>query len=350
MRRFLQHILLLIPGAAAMAGCCLVDEDMTDCETEYEIRYEVRLVTNLEPELVSKLGNEADKPVAEALRGHLQDVFSDFAHDADLGFYDVVRGGEAGDSLRRHHGRHVMDGNESRFAFYLPVREYMHLVAANLADNGLVRLEEDGRCHASRVVQEVRDTVPSHRTGLFTARLPMKIQGEGARSFQADLYMANCATALVVDTLGSGIRKLDVYASGFATGFNLCDSTYIFQYTPYVKPDRLEVPGTGTACYAAVHFPSRDTRPATRTVTQTEAPFLSDPSPDPLWRYWVYATLPDGTVTQSRLAIYNPVRAGQLRIIRVKLYGNGSVVAGDPTVGVSVTMDWEPGMDYDITL
>ena len=154
-------------------------------------------------------------------------------------------------------------------------------------------------------------------------------------------FMANCATALVVDTLGSGIRKLEVYASGFATGFNLCDSTYIFQYTPYVKPDRLEVPGIGTACYAAVHFPSRDTRPATRTVTQTEAPFLSDPSPDPLWRYWVYATLPDGTVTQNRLAVYNPVRAGQLRIIRVKLYGNGSVVAGDPTVGVSVTMDWD---------
>ena len=350
MVRSFRHILWVLLGAAALTGCCLVDEDMADCETEYEIRYEVRLVTNMSSELKVRLGQEADAPIASAIRARLQDVFSDYARDIDLGFYDVIRGEAAGDSLRRHHGRHELNGSEGRFSFYLPVREYMHLAVANEVQSGLVSLEGDGVCHRSRLVQEVRDTVPSHRSALYTARLPMKVSAEGPYRFDATLYMANSATALVVDTLGSHIRKLEAYATGFATGFNVCDSTYAFQYTPYVKPDRVDVPGTGSACFVTVNYPSRDTRPGTRTIVDTEAPFISDPAGEPLWNYWIYATLPDGTVTRNRLLVYNPLRAGQLRILRVRLYPNGSVTPGDPTVGVSVTLDWRPGMDQEIIL
>lgn len=345
-----RHILLSLLGAAALSGCCLIDEDLADCETEYDLHYEVRLVTNMTSELQTRLGAEADAPIASALRTRLQGVFSDYASDIDLGFYDVIRGEAAGDSLRRHHGRHELNGNEGHFAFYLPVREYMHLAVANVAESGPVSLEGDGVCHGSRLVQQVRDTIPSHRTGIFTARLPMDLRPDGPFHFDATLFMANCATALVVDTLGSHIRKLEAYASGFATGFQVCDSTYIFQYTPYVKPDRLDVPGTGSACFVTVNFPSRDTRPQTRTVIETEAPFLSDPSGESLWNYWLYATLPDGTVTRTRLLLYNPLRAGQLRIIRVRLYANGSADPGDSTVGVSVTLDWKPGLDHEIIL
>ena len=347
-----KHILCLLCGAATLAGCCLIDEDLTECETDYEIRYEIRLVTNRNAELETRLGTPADAPAAAALRAGLEDVFSDYAHDLDLRFYDVIRDEAAGDSLRRHHGRHNLDGSEGVFTFFLPVREYMHLAAANVEGNGAVQLEEAaGRCHTARLVQAVRDTVPSHRNALFTARLPMNnIRGDESQRFDASLYMANCASALVVDTLNSHIRKLDVYAMGFATGFNLCDSSYVFSYTPYMKPERLDIPGTGNVGYLTVHFPSRDFRSGTRSVEETEAPFLAESAPDPLWRYLVYATLPDGTITATRLNVYQPIRAGQLRIIKVKLKGDGSGESDDATVGVSVTLDWSPGMDIDIEL
>lgn len=343
-----RHILRVLVGAVALTGCGLIDEDMADCDSEFDLRYEVRLVTNMASELQTRLGEPVDAPIASALRLHLQDVFSDYAHDADLSFYDVIRGTEAGDSLRLHHGRHDLNGSEARLSFYLPVREYMHLAVANVAENGPVTLEGDGLCHGSRLVQEVKDTVSSHRTGLFTGRLPMDFRPEGPHSYDVTLYMANCATALVLDTLGSHIRKLDAYPTGFATGFRVCDSSYVFQYTPYVRPDRLDVSGTGSACFVTVNFPSRDPRAGTRTVIETEAPFISDPAGEALWNYWIYATLPDGTVTRTRLMLYNPLRAGQLRILRVRLYANGSAVPGDPTVGVSVTTDWKPGLDHEI--
>ena len=117
-----------------------------------------------------------------------------------------------------------------------------------------------------------------------------------------------------------------------------------------MKPDRLDIPGTGSACFVTVNFPSRDPWAGTRTLIETEAPFLSDPAGEPLWNYWIYATLPDGTVTRTRLLLYKPLRAGQLRIISVRLYANGSADPGDSTVGVSVTLDWKPGLDHDIIL
>jgi len=346
-----RHTLLVLSGAAVLTGCGLIDDDLSDCETECDLHYEVRLVTNMAAEIRSRLGEEADAPVASALRERMQDVFSDDARDIDLDFYDVIRGEAAGDSLRRHHGRHMLSGSEGRFSFYLPAQEYMHLAVANLAEHDPVTLTEDEACHAVRLAQEVRDTVPSHPSALFTARLPMRVHETGPEHFNATLYMVNCATALIIDTLGSHVRKLEAYTSGFATGFQVCDSVYTFDNKPFTKAERLEFPGTESVGFFTVNFPSPDTRTGTRTVIDTEAPFVSDPGTKPLWNYWLYATLPDGTVTRNQLLVYNPLRAGQLRILRVRLYPNGSVEdPGEPTVGLSVTLDWNQGMDHNITI
>ena len=51
-------------------------------------------------------------------------------------------------------------------------------------------------------------------------------------------------------------------------------------------------------------------------------------------------TLPDGSVTESRLGLIKPLRAGQLKIIRVRIGHDGIVSTDDTSVGVSVTLDW----------
>lgn len=349
MRKYLCHFLTFIPVVAALTGCGLVDEDLGDCETEYKLDYELRLVTNLTTEFQTELSMAADLEVAAALRSYLKEVFTDYAHDVDLSFYDVVRDEAAADSLRLHHERHIMDANQSSFTLFLPVRKYMHLAVANLEKSGAVYLENDAVCHGSRLQQDIRDTVGCHKTGLFTARLPMDIQEGRDQNFDVRLYMANCASALVIDTVGSHLRDVRVFASGFANAFHICDSTYRFQYSPVVRPDPVPLDVPGRLCYATVTFPSRDVHD-TRTIIDSEDPSVSELAEGSLWRYVVYVTMPDGTVTASVLGVFRPLRPGHFRIIKVKVLENGAVQTGDPAVAVSVTLDWTPGQEYNVDM
>ena len=339
----IYKLLLYLLVAAALAGCALVDEDMRDCSTDYDLTYDLRLVTNMTTELQTQLSMATDVTVANAIKNYVKNIFTDYAHDVDLSFYD-----DETDAVL-HHEAHIMDDNQSSYVLYIPVRKYMHLALANVDMDNLVSLKGSEMCHTSQLVQEVRDTVPSHKAGIFTARLPMDIQEGEDQEFNVRLYMANCATAIIVDTLGSGIRDLRVCMTGFATGFNVCDSTYVYSYTPVVKSDRLPADGSGTICYGTVAFPSKpDSR--TKTVIDTDDPFISEGDGQPLWQIKVYATLPDNTVTETVLGVTKPLCAGQLKLIKARAYTNGSVKPGDPSVSVSVTLDWTPGTEHQVIL
>lgn len=344
-----KKYILFVALLAVFTGCRWVDEDLSDCETTYNINYEMRLVTNMTAELQTQLSMAADVEVATALENYLKDVFTDFAHDVDLSFYDVF-----GDSLRLHHESHIMDANQSSYTLYIPVRKYMHVAIANLEDNPEVVLEQDGNCHRACLVQPVRKVVESQSTGVFSARLPMDIRDGVDQQFDVSLYMVNSASALVLDTLDSHIKDLKVYASGFATSFNLADSTYRFSYEPHVRALDIYtggVPGT-PACFAAVTFPSPDL-PDTKSQIETNDPFVSAPADHSLWYYSVYATLPDGSVTETVLGVRLPLRPGQVKLIKAKVVTDGSVVphvTADPYVGASVTLQWNdrPSWEVDV--
>ena len=335
-------------AALAIKGCGLVDENLQDCEQDHLLNYELRLVTNMSTEINTQLetsiSTEVELSAAAALRNYLKNIFTDFAHDVDLSFYDVVE-----DSVRLHHESHVMDANQSSYTLYIPVHRYMHTAVANVVDNNLITLEDDDLCHTGRLHQAVADTVASHNTGLFTARLPMDVLDNIDQTFNVHLYMANCATALVVDTLASSVKDLKVNLTGFATDFNICDSTYRFQYTPVVKTDRLDLPVPGGMCFASVNYPSRDTR-TTKSIFETTDPFISEGAVNSLWQIRAYATLADGTVTETKLGVTKPLRAGQLKIIKVKALPNGAVQPDDPEVAVSIALDWQAGQEHEIEL
>ena len=350
MRSF-RHTLILSIAAAALAfvqGCSLVDENLQDCEKDHLLNYELRLVTNMSTEINTQLETDISTDVelsaAAALRNYLKDIFTDFAHDVDLSFYDVVE-----DSVRLHHEAHIMDANQSSYTLYIPVHRYMHTAVANVVDNTLVTLADDEYCHKGHLHQAVADTISTHNTGLFTARLPMDVLEDIDQTFNVHLYMANCATAIVVDTIGSHIRNIKMHLTGFATDYNICDSTYTFQYTPVVKADKLELSTAGGMCFASVNYPSRDTR-VTKSVFETTDPFLSESAANSLWQIRAYATLPNGTVTETKLGVTKPLRAGQFKIFKVKALNNGSVQPEDPDIAVSVALDWQAGQEHEIEL
>lgn len=344
MRFALRHTGILILLAVAFTGCSLVDEDMRDCETDYTLDYELRLVTNMTTELQTQLGLVADINVSNAIKTQLSSVFTDHAHDVDLGFYDVV-----GDSTLLHRESHVMDASQSSYTLYIPVRRYMHIATANLEQNPLLSIEGADKCHTLRVAQQVRDTITSHKTGFFSARLPMDIKEGVDQQFDVKLYMANCASSVVIDTVGSGIKDVRVFMTGFATSFDLCDSLYHFDYTPVVKPEKLEFDDPTRVGFLAVTFPSRPA-PSSKVVIDWDDPFVTETAAKSLWQVHVYCTLADGSVTQNILGVHNQLLPGQFRLLRARAYNNGSLAPDDPTVAVSVTLNWEPGLEIPVVL
>jgi hypothetical protein len=339
-------VLAFLSGAAILSGCSyLVDEDQSDCGGSLRIDYRLRLVTNARTELETVLSEEADVPVKNALQDYLKGVFSDVAHDVDLSFYE-------GTGARLEHLNEIMDREAFDCSLYLPAQTIRHACVANVADNGPVTLEEDATGPSGQLVQHASDGMAEpHRTGLFAGRKTLEVRPDADQHDDVDLFIVNAATALVLETEeADGIEGIKAYVKGFADGFDVADSTWLFTVDPLVKTDDLPVESGSRRCFASVHFPSRDYRPGTRTVTETVEPFRSEIAPEPLWRWLVYVRITDGTVTETVLDIPSPLRAGQLKILKAKVHDTGIVTVNDPTVGVSVTLDWREGGSHIIDL
>jgi len=341
-----QHIAKVIGcllTAAAVTSCGLIDDDLSDCGEDYEMHYELQLVTNISTELTTQLQTNVN--VSSALRTHLSSIFSDKAHDIDLSFYDTV-----GDSLSLYHWGDTIDASQTSYTLYLPMRQYMHLAVANVADNPVVHIESADRCHKAVLTQTAGDTINSHNTGLFTARQPMEVLEGIDQTFNVHLYMANSAAALLIDPREHAFRDVKVYTTGFATGFNISDSTYVFAgKAPIVRTSQLPVEGSDM-CFCSVTFPSRDSDP-TRLVIEGEEPFDAPIAGEALWQYRIYVTLDDGSVTESVLDMTKPLRPGQLKVVKVHFVDDQGVVASDDnTVGVSVTLDWGKNVFPDVPL
>lgn len=332
-------------------SCSLVEEDLSDCGNDYRMDYELRLVTNMNTELQTQLSMQTDAVLSQALRQYLSGIFTDHAHDVDLSFYDTE-----GAMERLQHDQHIMDANQASYTLYLPKRKYQHLAAANLVDNALVSLSGDAFCPSSVLTQTVADTIATHTTGLFTARQPMDVLEGVDQTFNVRLYMANCAEALVIDPRGQDIRDIKVYATGFATQFNINDSAFVYApKAPIVRTDQVHQAGDAQWCYCAVNFPSKEPTGSTllagtRSVIETTEPFIAQPGDEVLWQFRAYVTKNDGSITETVLSIRKPSRAGQLTIVKGYLTADGVVQTDDQAVGVSVTLDWNEGIEHEIPL
>ena len=347
---FLRHFTsLLVFRAVVFTGCSLVDEDFGDCGEDFKLNYELQLVTNMRTEIQTVFDLQADLQLATSLQEHFEEVFTDHAHDVDLSFYDTTMPLE-----RLEHMEVEMDASHSSYILNLPGRDYMHLCAANLAAEPFVSLRDDQRCASARLVQipEVKDTLSPHTTGIFTARKHLLLDKTKDQFIEVNLYMVNAATALVLDVEDApSVKDIKVFLNGFADGFSIADSTYSFNSDYIVRTVMLPaVPGSAELCFTSCHFPSKDVDSSIKGVIDTDEPFISEESEEALWQWRVYATLEDNTITESILYVHAPLRAGQLKVVKGRIHADGAASTDDRLVGVSVCLDWQPGMEHDIPL
>ena len=318
-----------VMGLTLMAASC-IDEDLSDCGKDYQIVYSLNLHTDLQTYIDQELTSARERELGKRLKAALSDVFVEHAHDVSLAFYTT-------DSVCSHYEEHAPDAASASFSIYLPVEEYMHLAVANhgVADNGVCMERTDYAPHACvQYTAPVSDEMyPSHRTGLFSARLPMEVSDVN-QTFYANLYMTNSASALVINPNGVQVNGLEGCVAGTAHCFSVRDSLYTFPATNLsVCAERLADTGSQLLCLYAVSFPSRDVAVRSRAEDEHEA----------AWQYRVYVTMPDGRVTESVLYVKDPLKAGRMHIIKASLNDQGGVIPDDPEVGVSIELDWKEG-------
>ena len=318
--------------AMGLFSCSAIDDDLSDCppdEEQFQMEYQLRLVTNMTTELETQLTTLTEIGVADALREHLKDIFSDRAHDIDLSFYDIE-----GSLNSLYHKSDIIDANQTSYTLTLPMRKYMHLAVANIADNNQVALEDEQHSNTSMLLQSEGNTLDSHNTGLFTARQPMEVLEGVDQTFNVRLFMANSAVALVLNPKGHAFTDLKVYGTGFASRFNISDSVYVFPAeSPLIRAEKVETDNE-LLCYCSVNFPSHDAE--TKAAEEKT-----------LWQLKVYTTNTDGSVTESVLDIKEALKAGNLKIIKGELDDQGAVRPYDSTIGISVMLDWHEGGSYD---
>lgn len=323
-----KDILSVLVLSLLLCSCSLIDEDLSNCGRENEIDYQLRLLTNIRSELNTQLTTETEQAVAEALRARLADIFTETAHDVDLSFY-------TSDSARAKHETHIMDASQASYTLYLPARRYIHLAVANIVDAANVILTDDNTAPLSHLKQAEGDTIDSHTTGLFSARLPINVTGSEDKTFDVKLYMANSAAALVIDTTGvSGIQDIKVYSSGFANGFMLRDSVYTYGNEASVVRSVPVVMNHGHyVCNYTVNFPSYQ-QPVTWATQE-------------YWRLMAYVTLADGTTTENIFSIQTPLMPEEIKVVKAKMKNDGTLTPMTSDVGVSVTLDWKQGGTYE---
>lgn len=342
--------LFLLLGTATLIGCSrLVDEDLTDCAPEFDIDYELMLVTNLQTELETELDVQTDIAVSGALKEHFKNIFTDFAHDVDLSFYDTT------DPMARlEHMQEIMNASQTSYALHLPGRDYMHTCVANLNGNSTVTLEDDGFCNTARLIQHpaAKDTANAHTTGIFAARQLLDVKTGTDQTFNVSLRMVNAATSLVLDMSdAAGIKNVRVFLTGFADSFSLADGTYHFDAPQIMRTQRVASEDASKLVFASVHFPSRGIPSReTKTNIDTDEVFPDEYSEETLWELCVYSTREDNTITETILDVHIPLHAGQFMIIKGRMHDDGSVETNTQYVGASVALDWHPGKEHDIEL
>lgn len=344
--------LLAVLALSALSSC--INEDLSDCGADFGLTYNVRLRTNLHTTLYGQLASPAEQAIAAGIEQALGGVFTDHAADLDLAFFT----GEA----PAHREAHAMDGSSARYTIYLPSADYNHAAVANAAAEPLVGMEGDEAYSTLCLRQADADTIGTHTVGVFAARRQLRVADAGG-NFNVDLYMQNCAAALVIDLNGHNPSAISGHVEGMACAFSIVDSTFDFSRSTMVRASRLD-DGAGRVALYAAGFPSSSspqesagaetssavTLRAGQAGNHTSTLFTQNSEPgSALWLMRVYIT-ENGSTTESTLSVSEPLPAGSLKVIKARIGDGGQVVTDAPEVGVSVKLDWKPGGSHDVEM
>lgn len=322
--------MLCLALAGGLSAC--IDEDLSNCGADLALRYRMHVQENISSTLTNELNAPEELAIRQLLGEALNPVFSDVVRDLQLHFYDA-QGSAA------HYEEHIINANSSSFTVYLPVQQYRHHALANQQAEPLVTEHDLEAQTAHRLHREQADTIDAHAHGVFAGTLDLDIIDNSSvvnaenQTFDVDLYMVNCATALVIDLDGHVPDQLYAHAYGFADSYAVDNSTYAFTTNHAVRTIALSDGDQHRALYS-VHLPSKN---------------AENRADDGLWSYDCVVQM-NGTYTRTQLSVSSPARAGTLSIIKAKLHDNGSLGSDSQEVGVSVTLDWKPGGSHDVPI
>lgn len=305
------------------------------------IDYQLQLRTELSTQLQTELSEETDSVVREALREWLSPVFTDRAKDIDLHFFNKET-----DELRRRI-LDIINASQTSYTLKLPKENYTHLALANIADNNQMSLADRDHSATMNLSLPTSSALKSMNTGVFSARLDMTVD-DSSKQFNVYLYMVNAAVALVIDTTAcDSLVSMSGTLNNIASSFSMRDSAYRFDRACAFELQNVPIhrlaaapaaqgrakaadePAT-TACLATVGMPTRDDAPWTLTVT---------------------SKLLNNKSATSTLTIDDPLKAGELRIFRLRLNQDGSLdESNEHEIGISITVEWKDGGDHELEL
>lgn len=330
--------LAVLLTATATTAC--IDEDLSRCGTDFEVHYRFMLQTNPDSVLRAELTTPAQQQLATTLRAALASVFSDRAEDLTLHFHHPSTG------ERLYYEEHLVGSNEAGFTLYLPTQDYHHVALANVGAESVLRTTGADNLQTLAWEMEAEgDTVPSIGHSLFCGWQYLSVGG-GQNSYFMPLYMQDCAAAWVIDPRTAPVAGYEAYVAGTAATFHCADSTFTYDAALRVRAAQVEGGGL-TALYAAC-LPSPDS-PAEAVAAPTGRDDYAE-SAGAYWTTYLYVRLASGEVTKNVLYVKSPLRAGELKVLKVALNDRGEVVADEREVGVSVTLDWKPGGDFEVEM
>lgn len=338
MRDNILHGVKLLAAAStvAMALSSCIDEDLSDCGKDYSINYRLTLHSNIDAEINDVLTTTDQKQFGAELKQALGNVFTDYATDNDLSFF-------VKDALS-HHEANKMNANSASYTIYMPRNDYRHLALANTANETQVAVRQSDLASTLCLDQVRTDTVESHNCGLFSSRLSIAAD-DFNHNLNTQLYMQNCAAAVFIDRNGQQPESIFAFVEGTANTFLVNDSVYTYSKNTMVKARNIvsneRYDGLATVC-----FPSKDNFETTVTGQNVLTKAADD---NGLWQMHVIVKM-NGKFTESILKVATPLKAGQLRVLKVKMNGDGSVTPTMTSVGVSVKLDWKPGGSHDVEI
>ena len=305
-----------------------IDDDLSDCGKDFNLDYRIRLITNKDTEVRTVFNSEKDLYVAKAVDEELSNYFKEYAKNLDLAFYHFDK-----DDMELNEV-HAIEGNQASYTFYLENDKYHHLALGNIDQESSVELTGNGTSATSRLVAKGGKTLQNHHVALYTGRAELDASGQKELNGHVDLYMANSAAVLVIDTTGYEVKEIRMVVEDVATSFNIADSTYVYDggSIEAMQLDLSSYPDNKREAFYTYCFPSRD-----QAMSEGAA----------IWKMKVYVTLTDGSITENVLSIHEPLKAGNVEIFKSKIDEKGVLLIADASVGVSVTLNWKPGGTYN---
>jgi hypothetical protein len=332
---------LFIVFPLLFAACTLINDDLSVCGEELVVDYQVQLHTDLNMQLQADLSLEAEAQVRSSIEDWLKPVFTDKAHDVDLRFYSTEN------DEQKYRINEEINDNRSSYIIHLPHHNYVHLALANIMDNNELRLLNGEHSETMELRLKNSMLASSLNTGVFTARLPMEVN-DTTTHFEVHLSMMVAAVVLVVDTTRcAALHSLNATMKGSATGFSVRDSIYYYDASPVFVMEHIAMkddsPSAPASRRTACSEPANPYRCTGLVCLPTEE--------GKTWSVDAVATLQDNKHTTTTLTIDDPLLAGSLRVLSVRMDSTGALRPKEgQQVGVSVQLDWKEGGEHEIDL